>query len=97
MKKQTNTTSSTKSKAAANKASAQKDTRQSKNQFNDKRQQAGNIAQLQVMANGSAGRTVQRVNDNAGLESEADVMGGKALQKFDFVDNRPESIEERKH
>lgn len=33
------------------------------------------------------------VNDDAGLENEADVMGGKAMQ---FVDNRPEAIVQRK-
>ncbi|BDD04592.1 eCIS core domain-containing protein [Aureibacter tunicatorum] len=33
------------------------------------------------------------VNDDAGLEKEADVMGAKALQ---FIDNRPEGVAQRK-
>uniref|UniRef100_UPI0040567FDA eCIS core domain-containing protein n=1 Tax=Candidatus Electronema sp. TaxID=2698783 RepID=UPI0040567FDA len=33
------------------------------------------------------------VNDDAGLENEADVMGGKALR---FEDNRPETVAQRK-
>jgi hypothetical protein len=33
------------------------------------------------------------VNDNAGLEKEADVMGTKAIQ---FVDNRPDAVAQRK-
>jgi hypothetical protein len=60
MKTQTNTKSSTKSKAAANTTSARKDAGQSKVQFSDNRQQTGKIAQLQEIANGSGGGTIQR-------------------------------------
>jgi hypothetical protein len=73
MKTVTDKTSTTKSKAAANTVSARKDTGGSDVQFEDKRLQAGKISQLQVMANGSAGGTVQKVE-------EADVMGDKAMQ-----------------
>jgi hypothetical protein len=63
MKEQTDKTSTTQSKAVANKVSAPKDNGGADVQFDDKRQQAGKIAQLQAMANGGGGRTVQRLEE----------------------------------
>ncbi|MFT6988587.1 MAG: hypothetical protein ACJASL_000551 [Paraglaciecola sp.] len=60
MKTKTDTTSTTKSKAAANTTSARKIEGGPSAKIDDKRQQSGKITQLQEMANGSGGGTIQR-------------------------------------
>jgi hypothetical protein len=63
MKTQTDTTSTTKSKAAANTVSSRKDKGGAAVQIDDKRQQTGKITQLQEMANGSTGVAIQRADE----------------------------------
>jgi hypothetical protein len=79
MKTQTDTTSTTKSKAAANTISSRKDKGGAAVQIDDKRQQSGKITQLQEMANGSTGVAIQRVAE------EEELMQGKfdPVQKMD--------------
>ncbi|MFT6988586.1 MAG: hypothetical protein ACJASL_000550 [Paraglaciecola sp.] len=63
MKTKTDTTSTTKSKAAANTVSSRKDKGGAAVQIDDKRQQTGKITQLQEMANSSPGVAIQRAFD----------------------------------
>jgi hypothetical protein len=94
MKAKTSTTSTTKSKAAANRASVRKDTGQSDLKFNDKRQQNGKIAQLQELANGSSDGTVQRVEEEELMQGKFEPVQRKGKEnKTGLPDNLKSGME----
>jgi folate-binding Fe-S cluster repair protein YgfZ len=78
MKTQSETKSSTKSKAVANKASALKYSGQTDVHFDDNRQQAEKITQLQEMANSAARGTVQKVEEEELLQGKFQPIQKKA-------------------